>query len=36
MSKEQKSVSPLTMANEIKTIKENYGKNAIIIKEVRK
>ena len=33
MSKEQKSVSPLTMANEIKTIKENYGKNAIIIKD---
>ena len=33
MSKEQKNVSPLTMANEIKTIKENYGKNAIIIKD---
>ena len=33
MSKEQKNVSPLTMANEIKTIKENYGKNTIIIKD---
>ena len=32
MSKEQKNVSPLTMANEIKTIKEKYGKNTIIIK----
>ena len=27
-----KSVSPLAMANEIKSIKENYGKNTIIIK----
>ena len=33
MSKEQKNVSPLTMANEIKTIKEKYGKNTIIIKD---
>ena len=29
---EKKNVSPLAMANEIKTIKENYGKNTIIIK----
>lgn len=28
-----KNVSPLAMANEIKTIKENYGKNTIIIKD---
>ena len=28
-----KNVSPLTMANEIKSIKENYGKNTIIIKD---
>ena len=27
-----KNVSPLTMANEIKTIKEKYGKNTVIIK----
>jgi len=27
-----KNVSPLAMANEIKTIKESYGKNTIIIK----
>ena len=27
-----KNVSPLAMANEIKSIKENYGKNTIIIK----
>ena len=33
MSKEQKNVSPLTMANEIKAIKEKYGKNTIIIKD---
>lgn len=31
--KKTENVSPLTMANEIKTIKENYGKNAIIIKD---
>ncbi len=28
-----KNVSPLAMANEIKTIKEEYGKNTIIIKD---
>ena len=28
-----KNVSPLAMANEIKSIKENYGKNTIIIKD---
>ena len=28
-----KNVSPLVMASEIKTIKENYGKNTIIIKD---
>ena len=28
-----KNVSPLAMANEIKTIKENYRKNTIIIKD---
>ena len=28
----KKNVSPLAMANEIKTIKENFGKNTIIIK----
>lgn len=31
--KKTENVSPLTMANEIKTIKENYGKNTIIIKD---
>ena len=31
--KKTNNVSPLTMADEIKTIKENYGKNAIIIKD---
>ena len=28
-----KTTSPLVMASEIKTIKENYGKNTIIIKD---
>lgn len=31
--KKTNNVSPLTMAEEIKTIKENYGKNTIIIKD---
>jgi hypothetical protein len=30
---EKKNVSPLAMATEIKTIKEEYGKNTIIIKD---
>lgn len=30
---EKKNVSPLAMATEIKSIKENYGKNTIIIKD---
>ena len=31
--KKTNNVSPLAMAEEIKTIKENYGKNTIIIKD---
>lgn len=30
---EKKNVSPLAMANTVKSIKENYGKNTIIIKD---